>query len=341
MKNHWRYYLFLPLLIVIALSFSSVFHKIYAYQIFDGSCHDDHLNDATDTIPNNYAPFIIPLINSRQITISPVITCTCCENDTWVPNYHPCKMAQTVFVDYDWSDGDANYTYTFEDWIDYDWNDIVVNLYASNYNGISSELLLSFREAGWKNPLSIEITPEDTWTLIIWNSTDYPQEQYLNVSDGQTVELNLFAESNPSDKAFIRFLIPPVASFLYQPATPLVGETIVFDASASYDPDKEIETYSWIFSGNASINTSNPVVTRAFQYPGIYNVTLKVIDSDGLIGVFSKHVKVVMAVIGGETFSLDSAPIAMWRNINIVLIIAFAVVATFIRRKGKYSTSLH
>lgn len=332
MKSYLRVYLFLLLLIVMSPSFPIVFCEESAYQVQDSSYHDDHLNDPSDDFPNDYTSFTIPFDSDKQITIAPVITCTSLENNIWYPHYHPCKMAQTILVDNDWNDGNASYTYIFEDWIDYDWNDIVVNLYASTSDGIFSDLYLSFREADWKNPFSLEITAEGTWIKIEWNSTDYPDMQSLTVDEGETVEVDLFTESNQYDKALVRFLIPPVASFSWYPQQPYVGTTVVFDASASYDPDKEIETYSWIFSDDTSVDTEYQGVIHNFMFPGIHNVNLMVIDSDGLTHMVSRHVS-VSAIIGGETTSLDNTLINIWKNTNIILIIAFVTIVTLIHRK--------
>jgi len=73
---------------------------------------------------------------------------------------------------------------------------------------------------------------------------------------------------------------PPVASFTYSPENPVVGEEITFDASSSYDPDGEIESYDWDFGdGNSA---QEEVVTHAYVEAGEYAVTLTVTDNDGL-----------------------------------------------------------
>ncbi len=338
MKSYYSVSLFLLLLIIISSSFPFAFCEESAYQVQENSHHDDHLNDPSDDYPNDYAPLIIPIESGKQITVAPVITCTSFENETWYPHHYPCKMAQTILFDNDWNDGDANRTYIFEDWVDYDWNDVIVNLYASVSDGIFSDMLLAFREAAWKNPFSLEITAEGTWIEIRWNSTDYPNIHSLIVDEGETAEVNLFAESNSSDRAFVRFLIPPFASFSWYPLQPLIGQTVVFDASASYDLDKEIETYSWSFSDGVSLDTNNQTITHRFMLNGTYNVNLTIIDTDGMIDVVSKRIK-ISALIGGETVSLDNTLLNIWRNANILLTIAFVATVTLLRRKKKRSTN--
>jgi len=56
--------------------------------------------------------------------------------------------------------------------------------------------------------------------------------------------------------------------------------TYRFDASASYDLDGEISSFEWDF-GDGTIG-SGETVAHAYPYPGTYEVTLTVIDDDGL-----------------------------------------------------------
>lgn len=329
-KSHSVFYLFLLLLTFISVSFPIAFSKARVYQ--DNSHHNDHLNDASDGFPNDYTPLVIPIENGKWITVAPVITCTIIENGTCYPYYYPCKMAQTILVDDDWSDGSTNYTYIFEDWNDYDWNDIIVNFYTSIFDGISSDMFLAFREAAWKNPFTLEITAEGTWMKIEWNSTDYPDMHSLTIGKGETVEIDIFVESNLNDEAFVRFMIPPFASFSWYPQQLFAGENVVFDASASYDPDKEIETYSWVFGDGSFVDTDNQTIIHSFTSPGTYVVNLTVIDSDGLTDVVSKRIE-VLAIIGGKTSSLGTSFITIWRNANMLLTIVFGAMITLARRK--------
>jgi len=334
MERYLWLFLFLLLLITMTSSLQSVHCEKQASQSQDNSRHDDHLNDESDGFLYDYVPIIIPVDSNMRIGVAPVITCTAHESDTWNPHYHSCKLAQTILIDNDWNDGDANYTYIFEDWTDYDWNDVIMSHYVSVSDGIFSDLLITFREADWKNPFSLEIATEGTWIKIEWNSTDYPSWHSLMVDEGETVKLDLFAESNLNDKATVRFLIPPFPSFSWQPAQPLVGETVVFDASASYDIDKEIETYSWIFGDDTSADTANQTIVHRFMSLGNYSVSLTVIDSDGMMNVVSQHIQ-VLAVIGGRTTALNDTLMTIWENVRLFLLIAFVAFTTLMRRNKK------
>jgi len=282
-----------------------------------GEFHTHHINDATDDFPNDYMPMVIP-INGRSITIAPVITCTAFEDDVFVPYHYPCKLAQTLFADDDWTDKDANYTYVFEDWNDYDWNDIVVSLHAVTNDIIDVEIHLESREAAWKNPFSIEITPVDiaVEVKVYWNSTDYPEEHTLKLNPGETVDIELFAESNPCDNAFITIipLIPPVASFVYSPLYPRVCENVTFNASASTLNGGYIISYEWDF-GDASPKEFGIVVTHHYAAPGTYNVTLNVTDSVGVWDTETKTITVtsrtytliITTTVGGTTVPIPGS----------------------------------
>ena len=264
-----------------------------------GDCHSDHLNDPTDDFPNDYAPMVIP-VNGKNVMIAPVIRCTCLVGDVFEPHYYPCKLAQTLFVDDDWSDKDANYTYVFEDWTDYDWNDIVVSLYAITNDIIETEIHLDSRHAVWKNPFSVEITPEGLTVEVYWNSTDYPEGHIIRVNPDDTVDIELFAESNPNDTAFIIIipLIPPVASFVYSPLHPQVYENVTFNASASTPNGGQIVSYEWDF-GDSSPHEFGMIMTHHYTTAGTYNVTLNVTDSQGTWDTETK-----MITVTPRTFTL-------------------------------------
>ncbi|MCJ7423028.1 PKD domain-containing protein [Candidatus Bathyarchaeota archaeon] len=76
----------------------------------------------------------------------------------------------------------------------------------------------------------------------------------------------------------------PVASFTYSPSVPMPEDTIVFNASTSYDPDGWIVQYRWNFGDGNTITTADSTVTYAYPVDGNYTVELTVVDNNSGIG---------------------------------------------------------
>lgn len=93
--------------------------------------------------------------------------------------------------------------------------------------------------------------------------------------------------------------IKPVAAFSVSPTSPLSGETVNFNASASYDSDGYIVNYQWDFGdGDSAVgkivsHVYNVSLNRTFV------IVLKVTDNDGGEGVKNENV----------TISLKTAPL--------------------------------
>ncbi|MEN3010169.1 MAG: CARDB domain-containing protein, partial [Candidatus Bipolaricaulaceae bacterium] len=83
---------------------------------------------------------------------------------------------------------------------------------------------------------------------------------------------------------------PPVASFTFAPAEPLVNQWITFDATASRDPDGTIVSYRWDFGDGATATGAR--VTKRYTAPGTYTVTLTVTDNQGASSSTSQRVTV-------------------------------------------------
>lgn len=84
---------------------------------------------------------------------------------------------------------------------------------------------------------------------------------------------------------------PPVAGFWFSPRQPYWGVNVTFYGLLSYDPDGNITGYRWEF-GDGTV-AEGAIVTHVFEKPGVYNVTLTVVDDTGLTGVKSKAVEVL------------------------------------------------
>lgn len=96
----------------------------------------------------------------------------------------------------------------------------------------------------------------------------------------------------------------PTASFVYSPSDPQPGQVLFFNASASTAaPGRYIVSYEWDFgSGRTGTGVT---VSKGWDTPGTYVVTLKVTDDANQVGVTSQEVPV--GVSSGSS-SLSGSP---------------------------------
>ncbi len=96
----------------------------------------------------------------------------------------------------------------------------------------------------------------------------------------------------------------PVAAFVFSPATPGIGEEIVFNGAGSIAVSpRSIVSYSWQFGTGRS--GSGMIVSKTYDTPGTYNVTLTVTDDAGNKGTASQPV-----TVGGLTAAFSFSPTA-------------------------------
>ncbi len=115
-----------------------------------------------------------------------------------------------------------------------------------------------------KNPGSVHpaFTPDKGGEYVI----------RLIVNDGMD-------DSKP-DQVRVLAKSPPVALFDYQPKTGFIPCKIIFDASASYDPDGHIVSYEWDFGDLGKDSGVNP--SHTYTSKGEFLISLRVTDNDGL-----------------------------------------------------------
>lgn len=86
--------------------------------------------------------------------------------------------------------------------------------------------------------------------------------------------------------------LPPVADFSIYPSSVLVGESVTFNASSSYDPDGYIVKYIWDFGdGNVTV-TDTPIVMHRYLTEGRYIVKLTVVDNSSMMSSTVKSITV-------------------------------------------------
>jgi hypothetical protein len=83
---------------------------------------------------------------------------------------------------------------------------------------------------------------------------------------------------------------PPVA-VAGDDRSALIGRPVVFDGSASSDPDGSIVSYEWDFGDGATASTV--VATHAYAAAGTYTARLTVTDDKGATGVDEASVRVI------------------------------------------------
>ena len=121
---------------------------------------------------------------------------------------------------------------------------------------------------------------------------------YLFECDEDTGELYVLGLVENNFEGF--FVIPdqpsqkPIAEFNWIPSFPQPGETIIFNASESYDTDGSIMLYEWDwdYDGVFDENHTTPTSTHFWEDIGDFPVTLRVTDNHGLKGKKIKYVAV-------------------------------------------------
>lgn len=127
---------------------------------------------------------------------------------------------------------------------------------------------------------------------------------YLNSTQPNVLEID-----ENGDGIVDSVLSSPVVNFTYHPSFVVVNKTITFNGSSSYDSDGYIVSYEWDFGDG---NTSMDIVTNhTYSNPGIYFVTLKIIDNDDLTNMIQKIIVVSSTLqatpdIDPDTLNLNS-----------------------------------
>ncbi|HSM07850.1 MAG TPA: PKD domain-containing protein, partial [Gemmatimonadota bacterium] len=116
---------------------------------------------------------------------------------------------------------------------------------------------------------------------------------------------------------------PPLPSLTFDPPSPQANETVVFDGSASVDPDGSITAWTWDF-GDGSPTASGAVVEHAYTATGSYTVTLTVTDNRSLSSSSSEQVTVAAGPgtlvapalrLDARTLGLsDGGPVPAWSD---------------------------
>jgi len=84
----------------------------------------------------------------------------------------------------------------------------------------------------------------------------------------------------------------PVASFVFSPPSPVIGEQIVLNAGSSYDPDGMIVEFLWDLDGDGHDDTSGQIAYVRYYSAGIAQVRLTVVDNAGLSSITTQTIPI-------------------------------------------------
>ena len=100
------------------------------------------------------------------------------------------------------------------------------------------------------------------------------------------------------------------------------NQTILFNASESFDPDGVIVSYVWDF-GDGTIGTGKTPV-HIYKNPGLYTVILTITDNNGR--TFSKTIDINVAA--GSSAMTEDKQNFLWSNLNIIFIGTILAITT-------------
>ncbi len=107
----------------------------------------------------------------------------------------------------------------------------------------------------------------------------------------------------------------PIARMTASNLTPIIGQSIVLDASDSYDPDGQIIRYEWDFDGDGKSDkaTTDSRLTHTFSLLGRYDVSVAVFDNHGVSSSF----KLIIQVTKPSVTPFLSASIAKLGSLSL------------------------
>ncbi len=146
-------------------------------------------------------------------------------------------------------------------------------------------------------PYNVTVNNQEWWLTGINYTYNYDGIILTKVPVGHSY-VDIYFQSSDKNK--------PVAKFTTDHVLVSVGDPVEFDASASFDPDGEIETYVWDFGDG--IYQGEKVAVHSFTKEGKYNVILTVTDDDELIDRAVEEIHVLKKLMG-ISISVDK-PIA-------------------------------
>jgi hypothetical protein len=131
-------------------------------------------------------------------------------------------------------------------------------------------------------------------SVFVWNTTGVSLGKYIIKAEASTVPGETDTKNNVYVAGTVEVVKSPTAAFTYLPTHPGLNDPIVFDASSSSPGDTPIIKYEWVFGDGNITAVTGPTITHVYTLLGAYDVTLVVVDSDGLNASVSHNITITV-----------------------------------------------
>jgi large repetitive protein len=125
-------------------------------------------------------------------------------------------------------------------------------------------------------------------------------ERSFQESGDYTVRLTVTDSAGQSNATEVLIHVentPPIASARFSNDAPIPGESVLFDASSSLDPDGQLIDFIWDFGDGSTRRGTR--VSHVYSQLGLYEVRLTVVDNAGALSTISHTMTVHTQSPGG------------------------------------------
>lgn len=165
--------------------------------------------------------------------------------------------------------------------------EIIVTVYDSYFQPLAGAAVILEADVGTLDSRGAPLTTNQSGQV-----TDYLETQRectVTIYSGDvTKTVDVPQEEAPQPN------VEPLADFTYSPLNPISGETVYFNASASYDSDGFIQQYNWDFGDGTS--SRGKTTTHKFDVGEFlsktFTVSLTVKDNQGAHDTYSQQITV-------------------------------------------------
>ena len=173
--------------------------------------------------------------------------------------------------------------------------------------------VISATPAAGKAPLVVHLSgslsQDDVGVLeYSWEFPDQDPDQMTGIqteksfalSGDYLVRLTVTDSAGQSDVAEAIIQVentPPIASCRFSNDAPIPGESVLFDASSSFDSDGQLIDFIWDFGDGTTQRGTR--VSHIYDELGLYEVRLTVVDNAGDLSTISHTMTVHTPSIGG------------------------------------------